>query len=312
MIANSFSEKDSFRVVADSLSDTPDERLKSVMTNLVEHLHAFVKDIEPTHADWQQGIDFLTAVGHMCNTTRQEFVLLSDILGVSMLVDAINNHRSETATDTTVLGPFHDPELTLTLPVTASITSGFNAVAHAAEALHAPDGSPITALIAAESVRVIASALPRLVTDPRDIDARSDALDGAWLAGSALGSTTMSLHHKLCHILGGTFDLPHAETHTAVLPHVLAVNLPATPQARAALEAALSAADPATVIFHLAQDLGAEMSLGNLGMPAKGVRTVVDQALTEPYANPMSVTEADLLQILGNALVGATPLARSP
>jgi protocatechuate 3,4-dioxygenase beta subunit len=107
MTANSFSEEVSARVVVESLRDTPDERLKTVLSSLVEHLHAFVKDVEPTHAEWQQGIDFLTAVGHMCDDTRQEFVLLSDVLGVSMLVDAINNRKSETATDTTVLGPFH-------------------------------------------------------------------------------------------------------------------------------------------------------------------------------------------------------------
>ncbi|MBU8824870.1 dioxygenase family protein [Mycolicibacterium goodii] len=100
-------EQNSADVVVDSFRDTPDERLKTVLSSLVEHLHAFVKDVEPTHLEWEQAIAFLTAVGHMCDDTRQEFVLLSDVLGVSMLVDAINNRRSETATDTTVLGPFH-------------------------------------------------------------------------------------------------------------------------------------------------------------------------------------------------------------
>ena len=182
-----------------------------------------------------------------------------------------------------------------------------NALAHSAESLYAPDRSPITSLIAAESVRALADALPRLVTDPHDMGARADALYGAWLAGSALGATTMSLHHKLCHILGGTFDLPHAETHTAVLPHVLAVNLPAAPQARTALESALRAADPADHLFHLANNLGAEMSLKALGMPEDGLRTVIDQALAAPYANPAPVREAELDHLLGNAFVGAPP-----
>ncbi|MGI5347288.1 maleylacetate reductase [Streptomyces sp. CA-250714] len=204
----------------------------------------------------------------------------------------------------------YDPQLTLTLPPAFSVTSGLNALAHSAEALYAPDGSPITALIAAESVRALAGALPRLVTDPRDIDARSAALYGAWLAGSVLGSTTMSLHHKLCHILGGTFDLPHAETHTAVLPHVLAVNLPAAPQARTALETALGTADPANHLFHLAKDLGAEMSLRTLGMPDNGLRTVIDQAVAAPYANPTPIAEGDLRHILSNALIGAAPTTR--
>ncbi|WNE94043.1 intradiol ring-cleavage dioxygenase [Streptomyces luomodiensis] len=102
-----FSEEASVEIVTESFAGTPDARLKQIMTRLVEHLHAFVKDIEPTEAEWQQAIDFLTAIGHMCDDTRQEFVLLSDVLGVSMLVDAINNRRSAAATDTTVLGPFH-------------------------------------------------------------------------------------------------------------------------------------------------------------------------------------------------------------
>ncbi|WP_331772969.1 maleylacetate reductase (plasmid) [Embleya sp. NBC_00888] len=204
----------------------------------------------------------------------------------------------------------YDPQLTVTLPPALSVTSGMNALAHSAEALYAPDCSPITALMAAESARAIAGALPRLVADPRDIDARSDALYGAWLAGSALGSTTMSLHHKLCHILGGTFDLPHAETHTAVLPHVLAVNLPAASTARTALEAALGTTEPSVHLFHLAQDLGAEMSLKALGMPEDGLQTVIDQTIAAPYANPTPVAEADLRHLLGNALLGAAPTTR--
>lgn len=105
--AAGFTEEGSVGIVCDSFARTPDPRLKQLMTSLVTHLHAFVKDVEPTHGEWQQAIDFLTAVGHMCGDTRQEFVLLSDVLGVSMLVDAINNRKSAEATDTTVLGPFH-------------------------------------------------------------------------------------------------------------------------------------------------------------------------------------------------------------
>lgn len=102
-----FTEETSVTAVLDSLRDTPDPRLREVLSALVRHLHAFVAEIEPTQEDWQRGIDFLTAVGHMCDDTRQEFVLLSDVLGVSMLVDAINHRRQEEVTDSTVLGPFH-------------------------------------------------------------------------------------------------------------------------------------------------------------------------------------------------------------
>lgn len=203
----------------------------------------------------------------------------------------------------------YDPGLTLTLPSAVSLTSGVNALAHSAEALYAPDVSPIISLIAAESVRALASALPRVVADPGDLDAREGALYGAWLAGSALGAATMSLHHQLCHVLCGVFDLPHSEVHTAVLPHVLAVNLRAAPQALAALQKALEVEDPTTHLYSFVRGLGAEMALSRLGMPEDGVDTVVTRVLAAPYANPVPVTEAVLRQLLTAALRGSQPRA---
>lgn len=216
--------------------------------------------------------------------------------------------RKSTGRDDRVLpaAVIYDPELTLSLPPAVAVVSGFNAIAHAAEALYAPDCSPVTALVAAESVRALAEALPRVVAAPDDLDARSEALYGAWLAGTALGATTMSLHHQLCHILGGTFGLPHAETHTAVLPHVLALNLRAAPRACNALKRALDADDPAAHLFELARDLGAEMALKNLGMPENGLDAVAQQALTAPYHNPVRVTETALRYLLGHAFAGVT------
>ncbi len=118
----------------------------------------------------------------------------------------------------------YDPELTLAMPLDLTATSGLNAVAHAVEGLYAPDGSPVTALMAEEAVRAFAGALPVLAADGADLDARGEALYAAWLCGSVLGATTMGLHHKLCHVLGGTLGLPHAATHAVLLPHVLAFN----------------------------------------------------------------------------------------
>jgi len=196
----------------------------------------------------------------------------------------------------------YDPELTRTLPVGLSVTSGLNAVAHAVEALWAPDGSPITAVMAEEGARSLLAALPGIVAAPDDLDARSEALQGAWLCGAVLGATTMSLHHKLCHVLGGSFDLPHAETHAAVLPHVVAHNAPGAPAAVAALGRALGvAADPDTVTKALATragDLGAPTSLAALGMPADGLSRVVEQVLAAPYANPVPVTRESLTALL--------------
>ncbi|MEM9685270.1 MAG: maleylacetate reductase, partial [Pseudomonadota bacterium] len=111
----------------------------------------------------------------------------------------------------------YDPETTYGLPVGLSVTSALNAVAHAAEGLYAQNRNPITTLMASEGVASVAQALPRVVDDPGNPDARAKLLYGAWLCGAVLGAVGMALHHKLCHTLGGTFNLPHAETHSVVL-----------------------------------------------------------------------------------------------
>ena len=128
----------------------------------------------------------------------------------------------------------YDPELTYSLPLGMSVTSGMNAIAHAAEGLYASDGNPIMDLMAQEGIAALGRALPAL-TSARDSGAahaaRADALYGAWLCGAVLGNVGMALHHKLCHTLGGSFNLPHAETHTIVLPHALAYNARSAPLA---------------------------------------------------------------------------------
>ena len=106
-MASDFSETTATDAVTQSFSETPDRRLREILTSLTAHLHAFVRDVEPTQREWEQGIEFLTDVGHMCDDVRQEYILLSDVLGVSMLVDAINNRKPAAATESTVLGPFH-------------------------------------------------------------------------------------------------------------------------------------------------------------------------------------------------------------
>ena len=93
--------------VVDSLRGTADPRLRELLTALTRHLHAFVRETEPTMREWERAIDFLTATGQMCSDTRQEFILLSDVLGVSMLVETLNGHGDPATTESTVLGPFH-------------------------------------------------------------------------------------------------------------------------------------------------------------------------------------------------------------
>ncbi|MEU1180111.1 maleylacetate reductase [Streptomyces sp. NPDC005820] len=222
--------------------------------------------------------------------------------------------RKRTGKDLRVLpvSVLYDPELTLGLPAAVSVTSGMNAIAHAVEALYAPDASPIISLMAEEGVRALAAALPAVAADGKDLPARADAQYGAWLCGSCLGATTMSLHHKLCHALGGTLDLPHAETHTVVLPHALAYNQAAAPDAVAALRRALGGDDdPATALWGLARRLGAPASLRELGMEKAAIGRIAEQVLAHPYANPRQVTADGLTDLLGRAWAGEPPTARS-
>lgn len=219
--------------------------------------------------------------------------------------------RKETGRDPVVLpvSVVYDPQFSTTLPVPMSVTSGINAVSHAVEALYAPDASPVISLMAEEGIRAMTTALPAIVADPTGSDARSDALYGSWLCGACLGATTMSLHHKLCHALGGTLNLPHAQTHTVVLPHALAFNQPAVPEAVAALSRALGGAeDPAQRLWELEGELGAPRSLAELGMTEEDIDRIAEEVTSRPYGNPRPVTVDDARGLLRRAWQGDAPV----
>jgi maleylacetate reductase len=202
----------------------------------------------------------------------------------------------------------YDPELTLGLPVGMSVTSGMNAIAHACEGLYAPDANPVMSLLAVEGISALAQHLPSIVRDPGDREARVACLYGAWLCGTVLGHLSMSLHHKLCHTLGGTFNLPHAETHSVVLPHVLAYNRDAAPEAMRRIAGALGAGDAARGMHALAQSLGAPRSLRELGMPRDGIDRVIELTLTHQYANPRALEADALRRLLEDAWEGNIPV----
>ena len=180
----------------------------------------------------------------------------------------------------------YDPELTRTLPVGLSVTSGINAIAHAAEGLYAQDSNPVMDLMAREGIVAIARALPAIRERPDDIDARAGALYGAWLCGCVLGGVGMALHHKLCHTLGGSFNLPHAEVHTVVLPHAIAFNAPAAPRAMGDIAQALGTASAAEGLQALARDNGAPVALKDIGMREADLDRAADLAVGNPYWNP--------------------------
>lgn len=199
----------------------------------------------------------------------------------------------------------YDVELTRSLPVRLSALSAFNAIAHAVEALYAPDTNPIVSLMAQEGVRSIVQALGRIEGTPEDLGVRADLLYGAWLCSCCLGATTMGLHHKLCHTLGGLFDLPHAETHAIVLPHVLEFNAQAVPDAMARLGRAMETHDPVRALAELERSLHIPQALRDLGMPKDGIVRAVAQATANPYANPRAVDAASLTELIERAWAGA-------
>ena len=204
----------------------------------------------------------------------------------------------------------YDAALTVDLPAELSAASGMNAIAHAIEAAYAPDASPLTALLAAEAIGALSAALPVVVREPAHLPARERALYGAWLAGTVLGATTMGLHHQLAHVIGGSYRLPHAGTHSALIPHVVAFNAPA---AGAELAAAARAAGAASsgglgaVLFDLATAIGAPTSLSGLGLPDTAIDDIVDDLLAAGVANPRAVDAAGLAALLRNAMDGRRP-----
>jgi alcohol dehydrogenase class IV len=204
----------------------------------------------------------------------------------------------------------YDPALTTPLPVALSVTSGINAIAHCVEALYSRDANPIISLMAEEGIRALAGGLPEVAKQPGNMDARSRALYGAWLGGVSLGAVGMALHHKLCHTLGGTFNLPHAETHTVVLPHAAAYNAAAAPEAMKRIAAALGAASAAEGMYDLAVSLGAPVSLQSLGMRREQLDQAADLAVQNPYYNPRPVTREGIRSLLENAFEGRRPVAR--
>jgi maleylacetate reductase len=201
----------------------------------------------------------------------------------------------------------YDVDLTFGLPARLSVVSGLNAIAHAVEALYAKDANPVTSMLAERGIAAIAHALPKIVRDGRDVSARSDALFGAWACGNCLGTVGMSLHHKLCHVLGGSFDLPHAETHAVILPHATAYNAQAAAGALDRVARVLGAESAAGGLFDLAAGLGAPTSLRAIGLAESKLDEAAAIAVAAPYWNPRPIEEAGIRALLDDAFHGRRP-----
>jgi maleylacetate reductase len=243
------------------------------------------------------------------NDTMQ-FVIATTYAGseVTPILGQTENGLKTTVRDAKILPEvvIYDPDLTLTLPVGLSVTSGLNAIAHAVEGLYAQDRNPITALMAVEGIRALQGALPGIVKAPRDGAARARALYGAWLCGTVLGTVGMALHHKLCHTLGGSFELPHAETHAVLIPHTAAYNAAAA-RAELAPAAALFGGDIGGGLWDFAQSLGAPLALRDLGLHQGDLDRAADLAVKNPYWNPRPVERGAIRALLERAWAGERP-----
>jgi maleylacetate reductase len=225
---------------------------------------------------------------------------MTDIWGITS-DDAKRTGRHPNAAPRIVL---YDPELTLALPPHVSAASGMNAAAHSVEALYAPDDNPVASMLAERALQILRVALPSVMNTPADMETREALLLAGHFAGTALGMTTMGLHHRICHVLGGSFGLPHAETHAVVLPYVTAFNRLAAPSAMWAIAAALGADDAARGLHRLNRDVGLTATLADLGLREEDLPRAAEIVAASAYSNPTWATFNGVLSVLRAAWIG--------
>lgn len=227
---------------------------------------------------------------------------------VTPILGQTEGGRKTTVRDARILPEIviYDPSLTLGLPVAMSVTSGLNAMAHAVEGLYARDRNPISSLMAVEGLRAFARSLPVIVSDAKNTDARSDALYGAWLCGSVLGTVGMALHHKICHTLGGSFDTPHAETHAVMLPHTAAFNAAAA-ASELAEAAGIFGGSIGGGLWDFAKAIGAPLSLKDFGLTEADLDRAASIAVENPYWNPRPIDRGTIRLLLQDAWEGRRP-----
>lgn len=223
--------------------------------------------------------------------------------------------QTEDGVKTTVTDPkiqpeviLYDPELVVTLPVAMTVTSALNAMAHAAEALYAVNRNPVSTMLSIEGLSAFERALPKVIDNPQDIEARGETLYGAWLCGTVLGQVGMALHHKLCHTLGGSFDLPHAETHAVVLPHAIAYNARAVADLLQPICDVFGGTNAGQSLHDFASAVGAPMALKDIGLEESDLDRAADLAVSKPYPNPRPVERDAIRALLQAAWAGDLPV----
>ncbi len=284
------------------------------------HTPSDVTDDALCHADDVQADSFVAIGGGSTTglakalalrTGRPQIVIPTTYAGseATPILGQTENGIKTTLTDPKVLPDviLYDPELVVSLPPAMTVTSGLNAMAHAAEALYAKDANAQTTVLAIEGLQAFATGLPRVLQDPADVSAREDTLRGAYACGAVLGRVGMALHHKLCHTLGGSFDLPHADTHAIVLPHAIAYNEVAAAAELAPVADILGGPTAGQALWNFAKSLGAPMALRDLGMTEDALDRATEIALSKPYWNPREITREGVRALLQSAWAGLPP-----
>ena len=299
-------------------------RAAGVYSRAAMHTPVEVTDDALSHATSVQA-DCLVAVGGgsttglgkalALRTDLAQFVVPTTYAGseATPILGQTENGIKTTLSDPRVLPEvvLYDPELVVTLPVSLSATSGLNAMAHAAEALYAKDRSAETTRLAIDGLRAFATALPKVIERPDDLEAREETLRGAWACGHVLGRVGMALHHKLCHALGGSFDLPHAQTHAIVLPHAIHFNAEAVPELLTPITKILGGDAPGLSLWRFAQEIGSPMALKDLGLAESDLDRAAEIATRNPYWNPREITRDGVRELLQDAWSGEAPGSRS-
>ncbi|WP_323153923.1 maleylacetate reductase [Pseudomonas alvandae] len=308
------------REFAENLASNLGSHASAIFSNATMHTPTHVTD-EAMQLVTLHQIDGIVAVGGGSTTGLAKAIALRTGLPqivapttyagseMTAIIGETQNGLKVTKSDPRILPRvvIYDPNLTLDLPLQTSLTSAMNAIAHAVEALYAHDRNPVISLLAEEGIRALANALPILMKNGKDHASRTQALYGAWLCGIALGSVGMAIHHKLCHTLGGTFNLPHAETHTVLLPHAAAFNSADAPEAMRQIARAIGSEHAATGLYDLAHNLGANMALRDLGMPESGIDVAADLAMKNAYSNPRPLDRESVRKIIADAWSGYRP-----
>ncbi|MCG7335224.1 maleylacetate reductase [Sporosarcina sp. ACRSM] len=304
------------------ISDLLGKRCAGIYTDVIQHvpIETVEKAMETVN---ELEIDSLVAVGGGSTVGLAKAIALQKPIPIIAIPTTYSGSEmtsvwgiTENGYKTTGKNPnvkpqtvIYDPLLTTSLPTYLTIVSGVNALAHCVEALYAKNSNPITSIMAQEGIQSLYNGLPKVVANPREISSRSEVLYGAWLSGTVLGSVEMALHHKLCHVLGGSYKLPHAETHTVILPYVIAYNAKYAPSAVQAISKSIGIDrdDVAGTLFDLIKSFGVKTSLAEIGMRENDLDEAAEFVIRNPYYNPRPVDQKSIRILLENAYTGARP-----